>query len=886
MNRTDSNLVCAMATRRLATGAFAIREAPSVGLLHGWCSRLAAMLALGVGLALVQGCASTEMKGTPFYTGEYSVRRGPAEDRVNIWPLLYYREPALSVLWPFIEHTDDHFAVRPLWSVYGLDTDRRVYNALWPLGRFDPIGQDYRFFPFFWGDDYGCAFPLFWHLDDPFGADGGYSALFPLWSHRRCSDGGYSTHLAWPFFHIKDMRHARGWRLWPLYGQYARHGDRYRFALWPLGHQWENGTGDEGGDCVLPVYYRDHDATRRRFFSLLYGSGETTADDTAWQLALPLWYARRDGDERLLATLLGGYKRSGDDTTWMVAPLLSGGRYSDDDGTFWGLGPMAHVAWDEAGARHHVFPFYYRERTSERSRFYSLLWSHDSREDGSGWQMAAPLFFRMWDTNSSAFVTPLYARGRSADGDAWQGVFPFVYKRSGADDRLLATPLGGYRKDADSTDWLFLPLAAGGRHDATESSVWALAPLLHIAWGEDGRREHLLPLYYRNTRSGTVITPLVARLTRGERRTTMAPLALSWHTAAPDRSDLWLVGPLAHFSWGERPGSSHVFPLFYADREDELFVSLLYGRMRDGDRTVTVLPPLLSLYARDGTTRDLYAALGLFHARWGRGAPASGHCFPLYAFEEDAFLYTLLYGRKTGPDGHLYPLTPLAGFYTGDNAGGWLFPFWSRKRHKATGHVSGTVLWGSYWRRGKEACRDLFPLFNYRRHPPIGDATAGGSEVGEFGWRYWIFPCFWSGDMLRVCPDHEARKAGIPGAVRRYRERKFGVFPLWGYHATAQMEAGVADTRGSVLLFLYDYQKRVRPPADGGTAEYTRARILWRLWHYERVDGDVSVDIFPAITYDAKADGFRKVSFLWRLFRYERRGADTKLDLLFLPLMR
>jgi hypothetical protein len=63
--------------------------------------------------------------------------------------------------------------------------------------------------------------------------------------------------------------------------------------------------------------------------------------------------------------------------------------------------------------------------------------------------------------------------------------------------------------------------------------------------------------------------------------------------------------------------------------------------------------------------------------------------------------------------------------------------------------------------------------------------------------------------------------------------------------------------------------------------------VLWRLWHYERRNGNVSVDVFPSISYDRKTDGFRRISCLWRFYRYER-AADgrKKLDVLFVPLMR
>ena len=133
----------------------------------------------GLGVLLLAGCSTTSMKGTPFYTGEYEVREGPAADRVNLWPILYYRDPALSVLWPIMEASPEHLAMRPVYSVYGKNTEHPVHNVVWPIGRFDKAHQNYRIFPFYWGDDYLTLFPFYWHKGDPV-AGVGYNALFPL----------------------------------------------------------------------------------------------------------------------------------------------------------------------------------------------------------------------------------------------------------------------------------------------------------------------------------------------------------------------------------------------------------------------------------------------------------------------------------------------------------------------------------------------------------------------------------------------------------------------------------------------------------------------------------------------------------------------------------
>ena len=86
------------------------------------------------------------------------------------------------------------------------------------------------------------------------------------------------------------------------------------------------------------------------------------------------------------------------------------------------------------------------------------------------------------------------------------------------------------------------------------------------------------------------------------------------------------------------------------------------------------------------------------------------------------------------------------------------------------------------------------------------------------------------------------------------------------------------------LLFLYDWRHESVPEENH---EYARRRVLWRLYHYEQLNGDESTDVFPAITWDRRKDGYRKFSFLWRFFRWERDPEKgTSLDVLFIPFKR
>jgi len=1017
------------------------------------------LVLIGLVVSIGGGCASPQMKGTPFYTGEYTVRRGPVEDRVNLWPLLYYREPALSILWPIGELTEDHFAIRPVMSIYNRDKDDPVYNVLWPYARFDTHSEDYRIPPFFWGDDYFVGLPFYWHFDDPWG-DGGYDGLLPLWSYRSAGKGRYSTHVLWPFIHLKHWRDDEtGWRMWPVAGSYKTHGNNYRYAAWPVAHQWSRDDEKNGGSCIVPLYYHDSDDNRslflslpysrgeyedrswetvlplyhrrksegrKGFYSLLYSAGEDKQLGAKWNLTLPLWYSRSAPDARLVATLAGGFSRQEDSLQWLALPLLSGGRVSEDSGNVWVGGPMAHVAWDgeygshhvlpfyyrsrtEAGAHfysllwssgcnaddiqwqllfpfmyrhqnsdsktlitplyaqgssdngnttwnlalplwysrstpderlvatlaggfrkkgetrqwlalpllsggrvsedsgdvwaaaplvharwageygsHHVLPFYYRSRTEAGSHFYSLLWSSGRNADDSQWQLLLPFMYRHQDSDSKTLITPLYAQGSSDNGNTtWKSFLPLVLNRKTEDEHLVATLLGGYRKKDDALSWLAYPLLAGGRVAEDESYFWAAAPLVHARWDAEHATHQVLPLYYWNGWDKTFISLPVTRWQNSDSTTTLIPPALSWMTQSDDRSDLWMFGALGHMSWGEDATSSHLFPLYYHNRKSGAFVSLLTASWENQGTRYRLLPPLLSLYTRENEERNLYGILGIFHQQWGEGGTDEGHLFPLYTYRENDYFLSLLVGWNHDRDGFVYPFTPLVGIRRGDYSGGWVFPFWSRRKHRESGDVNGTFLWGTYSRNGDRSRSGIIPFYGYENLGTLPDADAE-TEVrnGTYGKRFWSLPACWYRNETRVLRGHGATSPSQP--IIQTQEKRHGFFPLWHYSQSEKPKVGEMDATASILLLLYDYKHEVRAThaLDKPDDDYVRRRILWRLWHYERTNGDVSVDLFPAITYDKKTDGFRKFSFLWRFFRYENGPDGKKMDVLFVPVIR
>ncbi len=146
----------------------------------------------------------------------------------------------------------------------------------------------------------------------------------------------------------------------------------------------------------------------------------------------------------------------------------------------------------------------------------------------------------------------------------------------------------------------------------------------------------------------------------------------------------------------------------------------------------------------------------------------------------------------------------------------------------------------------------------------------------------------------------EVPEQALPEDVRvAGHSHESSLFPLW-YRSSwwsrrptgrldeprdpaAMLERG--DVKFRLLGWLYEHERR--SPTGAGEKTQVKSRILWRLMRYERDGDDASLDIFPFITWDRKADGHRRFSFLWRLYRNERTAAGGRnVDVLFVPVLR
>lgn len=321
-----------------------------------------------VALALMVGCATKEMKSTPFYEGDEVTYTGQPEDRVNLWPVAYWREPVGSVLWPLTSFSDDHFALRPIYSQYkqdGKDGAFDEYSLLWPLCQADTKHKDYRVFPFFWGKDYAdrdyqTLFPIYWNGHN-------YNSLFPLWIYRGTKDdfdslavlfglAGASDTSNWcfPLWYWNDAgtfmttlygKWKSGWAL-PLlfsWGERRENGNwNARFLLGLGGAERYNSRLEH---WAFPFYsreesnYNDYHMKMSLLLNLVGWNGNYKVQSShvfplyGWKrddhLVTPLFLWEKDGT---FLTWLGGRTVSGGTTNVYVTPLVRG-TYGDKTGT-------------------------------------------------------------------------------------------------------------------------------------------------------------------------------------------------------------------------------------------------------------------------------------------------------------------------------------------------------------------------------------------------------------------------------------------------------------------------------------------------------------------------------------------------------------------------
>ena len=605
---------------------------------------------------------------------------------------------------------------------------------------------------------------------------------------------------------------------------------------------WMSEKNPDGSEwkASFPFYYSAASQNGSVMVTPFYARKLHADGSPAWRCYIPIVYVNEDYDSHFI-TPLGGRWRMDDEQHWIALPLLSGGSKNMESGRNIYLGGLAGQHWDSEKHSSYILPLYYR--SPEEGTFVSLPYS-------------------TW-----------------TDGER--------------QNHLIPPLLSGWQQDGESTRAALAGGVAGFKTGGTNTY------------------SYVAPFYYASDKS--VVSLPYASWSDGRRRTRVIPPLLSGWQKDDESTRALLAAGLAGWRTGGDAPYHYLLPFYYRAPKQDRFYSIPYSCWSDGDSESHLMLPLLSGWSVSPEFTDLFLMAGIAHWRFGVDGVEGSHLLPFYAWAKDEYFYTPIFGENRKKS---YYCTPLVGRYENGSgkAGSWAFPLYHHKRSLGDDSVRGSyLLLGEYGKNDRRDYHSFYGVYDYSHW------KSRRTYAEDSGSLYWGsgFSSYLRQDLIdreSIIPDSgeieveeestrfdyllefgEVNEEWTTGFDPENKEEPLvelhskdnALFPFWNYELSENITAGESLETFSLLGFLYD-RRHEQGDEEAPDHDYLRRRILWRLYHYEKLNGDMSTDIFPGITVDSYEDGYYKMSVLWRLFRYEKdpESGKKKLDLLFIPFRR
>lgn len=879
---------------------------------------------LGAALApalMLAGCSTTAMKSAPIWDEGYRKANGPAENRVNLWPAFYYRDPAMSVLWPLISVTDEGSAFVPFYehdktkdelrlgtmhqflppaAVFsGSEEYTRILNCIrdrkadsliiLPLYFQNFKKEKLLVLPVLYRDKETLWTPVFMQSKDLTGV------LGPLFNVYK--SGGTTTYnLPFPVAGVKSGKDESGfWMLPAVY--YDRTGKASHLNL---------------GGVLLDL--EKNEKSWEAVYAALLGGAARKENGDGHNYLLPLWIAWNEGEKNGFLSL--PYSHVSDkDGSFTAAGFNAWVESKDKDGTyqsvFW---PLFHRFEGPERAGHMVLPLYAYERDKDgKVNFTSLPFNY--KDGGDLVNLLGPVYLsrKEKDGRYTTVMFPLAHVWNNSKGEG-TAVLPLFWNSQSADgDKMLLTPLGGAARVGEA-QYLNVGgpfyFSKRGKDDAYLTVLW---PLAHWWDGKENKGATLLPLFYdKQGKDGARVTITAlggrARSAQGEVLDLGGPIFFQKNDK--DGSYTAAAWPLLHLweSGGEKGAA--LLPAFYWTRTAEggTLVTPLGGGMHTPTEDVLDLGGPLFYQHRDSKSGTFYRTLAwplwhesedknsksktllpVFHfSKAGAGGDFDFVSLPFSTGKSGEEQYVniggLLYHHATGPNSDgTFLLADLIGWENAKKEGRHevhVFPVFDLE--ESPERIHRNILLSGYTASKKdeatlrrelveESKKDGQSTYYYSRHRQIKESHALGflytSNEELIGRAEPLQPGQSAGPNEPVIVNREGQRQKITV----HKEAESTLFPV-AYHK--ETEGQGAET--NVLWRLYDSEVKEKP--DGG-APYERQRVLWRVYHREAEGDHVTVDIFPFMTYDRTKE-WSRFSFAGGLFGKGRKDGKAYTQLL------
>lgn len=678
------------------------------------------------------------------------------------------------------------------------------------------------------------VWPLFYRQD------AAWSALWPLISAT--PDGQAALPFYQYLYDQKDLRLGTIHQHLPALAHTNQAEETWRvlivrndrqskdFAVIPL--YFQDYAQEDGSILLIPVFYTDDEG----FWTL-----PLTVRDGLTGVLGPLFYRQehyryeRESSERTLDGFEYAYP-------W---PLFRHRTSVDSDAFYGHWVPLLRIdkededldvnylaylgGWGRDGDReshNYLFPLWLHWQEPDEDVFFSLPWMSVTTPEEQWKLMLLNLYFeyRLDDEHYQAVLWPLIHRFTDASRKG-HAVLPLYYyqsdSRTGVDS--LYTPLVSYRDDGSLFN------LAGGlyhQHSSPDGFYRAVAwPLFHQWRGEDTRGSLLFPVYYRSAGPGddrTLLTPLGGWMDNQDLSLidVLGPLYVRYHDKQENGSGWALLWPFIGGYQNDAASEWQAFPLANYRRH----------KTEEGRIELELLLALLYQYAQTSDYSSHGALLNLLE-RYRSTTSSRWRVSPFFRLDyvlDSAMLQADVEDQFKSIANHIDPYSSTLGDPT-------RYPL-----IRSTYNLEWLLNFGQH-RRTK--------VFEASRIEQGQSAEAGQSTFED--------------------------RAGTRYLVSQTDRLDGYFFPFYAYQARPD-----GRREFNLLWRLYDYERR---PLEEGDGYLRRHRVLWRLFHKTTTPEQTSLDMFPFIQADARADWFNW-AFAGGLLGWRNDAGDRTLRLLWLPI--
>ena len=388
---------------------------------------------------------------------------------------------------------------------------------------------------------------------------------------------------------------------------------------------------------------------------------------------------------------------------------------------------------------------------------------------------------------------------------------------------------------------------------------------------------------------------------------------LSQYTKTKNNEEFYIF-PLYYSKKDKKINRQLLFPLFYKsnDKKEDIFITPLFGTLK-GKKVERIITPIVSFNKNEDQKFINILALGYNHI-WNDKEKYSRTdiVWPIFNYTrnkaERSIYVTPIFGFKKSNKKYRL-ITPIVSFgknYTKEdrflNIAGIVFHY-KKTKNRTQGFALGSLYEYNFNKNGSFCHSFLFDSVKKRRsirkRRYYDGAIDNNETLTQKVTKTFIFRNFTSGTRVRQIGFPVPKE--LKGKDNSLSIEKIKEYPeIWEKYAKKNWWKQKYFTAKVPLLFSYKWNEKQYSKFDilywlyesnryeggKGKSEKVQKKVLWWFMNYNRKGENVSLDVFPFITYDKIPEKeIKQFSVFWKLFRWRKEKDKRALDILFIPII-